>query len=132
MRALVVMTVLLATGAAARLPGLTVGDVWKQHGSLDGQVVRVSGVVNKCAGFSCALRENPSPTARTLSLGSSDTFDRAIQSRLGRPVVVEGTLDARCLHARADRHSGDHDPSKVYICTDRAPELRNPRLVSLQ
>jgi hypothetical protein len=127
-----VTLLLLATGAPARLPGLTVTEVWKQHDALDGQVVRVSGVVTRCAVLSCSLRENPSPSARGLGIGPSQRFDADIQSRLGQPVVIEGVFDAACLHARADRASGNRQARDIVVCTDRAPELRDPRLVSLR
>jgi hypothetical protein len=120
---------LLAASGSARLPGLTVPQVWKQHVALDGQVIRVSGVVVKCQLLGCALRENPSANARSLGLGSSDAFDRAIQSRLGLPVVVEGRLDATCLHGRADRLAGAHGATE-YVCLDRSAELAHPRIVS--
>ena len=129
-RALGLLTLLLAASASARLPGLTVPEVRKQHVALDGQLVRVSGVVLRCEQLGCSLRENPSPTARTLSLGSSPQFDGVIQSRLGLPVVIEGRLDPTCLHSRADGMTGDHGLRDGVICLDRAPELADPRLVS--
>jgi len=131
-RGLCLLTLLLAASGSARLPGLIVPEVWKQHIKLDGQVIRVSGVVLRCQQLGCSLRENPSPSARTLGLGSSPEFDRAIQSRLGLPIVVEGRLKADCLHSRADRLTGNHGRTDIVICTDRAAELVNPRLVSLR
>jgi hypothetical protein len=123
---------ILPAGASARMPGLTMTEVWKQHVALDGQVIRVSGVVKRCETLGCSLMENPGPGARSLSLGDSPQFDKDIQSRLGLPVVVEGRLDATCLHSRADRVFGAHGQKDVVVCLDRAPELREPRLVSLR
>jgi hypothetical protein len=125
------LLLLLAASGSARLPGLTVSDVWRQHAALDGQRIRVSGVVVECRRLSCALRENRSPDARALGLGSSDRFDAAIQSRLGLPIVIEGRLDATCLHGRADRLTGPHG-AKEFICLDRSAELADPRIVSFR
>ncbi len=128
-----VALVLAASGGSARLPRLTVAEVWRQHGALDGQVIRVSGVVLKCERLSCSLRSDLGPDSRGLSLGSSDSFDRAIQSRLGQPVVIEARLNARCLHARADHKSVEHgSPGIIVVCSDRANELVDPRLVPLR
>ena len=131
-RGLALLALLVGASASARLPGLTISEVWKQHVALDGQVIRVSGVVTRCQSLGCSLRENPSPTARTLGLGSSPEFDREIQHWLGLPVVVEGRLDAKCLHSRADRLTGSHRLADIEICMDRASELRDPKIVSLR
>jgi hypothetical protein len=131
-RTLALVMLLPAASGSARMPGLTISEVWKQHASLDAQVIRVSGVVTRCQVLSCSLRENLSPSARTLGLGSSLMFDGAIQSRLGLPVVIEGWLNATRLHSRADRTSCDHGERDVEICLDRASELRELRMVSLR
>jgi len=121
---------LFGAAALARLPGYTVGEVWKNHVALDGKIIRVSGVVTHCELLGCSLLENVGPDSKSLSIGGSDKFDSAIQSRLGMPVVIEGRLDATCLHGMADRKFGQHGVKDVIICTDRASMLEDPRIVS--
>ncbi|WP_152569415.1 MULTISPECIES: hypothetical protein [Sphingomonas] len=114
----------------ARPPAYSIREVWQNHVALDGQVIRVRGVVTDCRALSCSLREHRGPSARTLSLGNSERFDAEVQSTLGLPITVEGRLNAACLHAAADREFGAHGRSEMLVCTDRADMVREPRMVS--
>lgn len=116
--------------APAKGSAYSIREVWKNHVALDGRVIRVRGVVKNCYALSCSLLEHGGRGARRLGIGTSKQFDRAIQSRLGLPVTVEGRFDARCLHAFADREFGDHGRDELVVCTDRASMLHDPKLVS--
>lgn len=132
---MILLAPLVAAGLAelpvpAKPPAYSIREVWQHHGALGGKVIRVRGVVTSCRSLSCSLREHRDKGARTLSIGTSDTFDEKIQSRLGQLVTVEGRLDPTCLHASADREFGHGHSDEVVVCTDRAPELIEPRIVS--
>ena len=109
---------------------LTVSEVWQRHVELDGKVVRVTGVVTRCQRLGCSLRESTQPNARSLGIGTSADFDREVQPLLGGPIVVEGRLDADCLHVAADRAYGEHGRTDIQICSDRASMLKEPVLVT--
>ena len=109
---------------------LSVGVVWARHQQLDGQIIRVSGIVYRCHRLDCQLAEAPGRRAKSLGIGSSPTFDRAIQPYLGHRIIVEARLKARCLHISADRPSDRHGDD-IVVCTDRADELADPKIVAV-
>ena len=117
---------LFASAAAAHDVPLSVGDVWARHHELDGQVLRIRGIVTNCQPLSCQLRESATAKARWLSLGSSTRFDAAVKNELGREIVVEGRLDSTCLHLFADPPSNSRE---IVVCADRFPTIVSPKLI---
>ncbi|WP_300975228.1 hypothetical protein [Sphingomonas sp. LHG3406-1] len=116
--------------APAKPPAYSIREVWQYHQVLDGQVIRVRGIVTKCQDLGCSLREHGGMDARTLAIGTSADFDRRIQSRLGAVVTVEARFDPTCLHDRADKQFGHGGSGEILVCTDRASMLIDPRIVS--
>ena len=57
-------------------------------------------------------------------------FDRDLQARsaIGSEIVVEGRVQRDCFDHQQD--AGD-TAKDVIICSDRAPELANPRLIEV-
>ena len=122
----------LLSGSASAEPvgdALTVADVWQRHHELDGRIVRVSGVVTRCYRYGCNLLASMSENAKWIGMGGTAEFDQTIQPLLGKQIVVEGRLDARCLHASADeKYPANLD---VVVCSDRASVLTDPKLVGV-
>jgi hypothetical protein len=113
---------------------MTVGEVWQEHHRLEGQVVRVEGIITRCYDLSCPLKESVEDGAKWLGIGTSDTFDAEVQSYLGRRIVVEGRLRGECLHTYADPKEQTHRADGEFvgvICTDRSSMLLNPKLVGV-
>jgi hypothetical protein len=105
---------------------LTVDEVVERHHELDGQAIRVRGWLTLCQPLSCSLSSSPQRgDGFSLSIGGSDSFDRAVAGLIGRKIVVDAKLDAKCLHIQVDAEL----PSDVLLCLDRAPVLTSPRLV---
>lgn len=132
-----ILLALLASAAPAELPApakppaYSIREVWQHHAALDGQLLRVRGVVTKCRPLGCSLREHGGKGARSVAIGTSADFDRRIQSRLGELITVEGRFDPTCLHREADRDFPHRMASdEIVVCTDRASMLHSPRLVS--
>jgi hypothetical protein len=118
---LVGFLVLLACASAqARRAPLSVLEVSRQSGVLNGKVIRVTGIVRNCQRLSCALL-SPVNEQHFLSIGKSDSFDRAVQRVLGREIVIEATLNDRCV--------ADFDHGVIPICVDRSNSLANPVLI---
>jgi len=106
--------------AQARPVALSVLDVSRQSEALNGKVIRVTGVVRDCQRLSCALL-SPTDARHFLSIGNSDAFDRSIRRVLGREIVIEATLNNRCVV--------DFDHDVIPICGDRSDSLANPVLI---
>ena len=128
---------LLLTGcvtAQSSSSALSVADVWAKHHELDGQAIRVQGVVTNCYNLGCELYQSANDKSKWLGIGTSDTFDDAVQPFLGRRIIVAGRLRADCLHVFADQdsqtHRADGEPN-VVICTDRASMIMRPELVGV-
>jgi hypothetical protein len=128
---------LLLTGCVTAQPetsALTVADVWARHHELDGKMIRVQGVVTRCYNLGCQLYPSANDQSKWLGIGSSDTFDDAVQPFIGKRIIVSGRLRADCLHASADPdnhlRAEDGQPNFV-ICTDRASMIMAPQLVGL-
>ena len=117
-----------AATAAADPPALTIEEVVARHDELDGQGIRVRGWLTACEPLSCRISAGPNRQDRPhLSIGGSETFDAAVENLIGRQIVLDATLDPKCLHIQVD----DPPPEgKAFICTDRAPVLANPALVA--
>jgi hypothetical protein len=79
----------------------------------DGQVVRLSGWVNRCQPLSCAIEERPTTAqggaGQRLSIAANSKFDDAIRPLLPTYVEFDARLNAQCL--------------TISVCTDRAPAL---------
>ena len=109
---------------------LTVSEVWARHHELDGKLIRVEGVIEQCYRLGGPLKESLGPEAKHLNVGTSESFDVAVQQFVGKRIVVAGRLRTDCMHVSADEDRGERDGS-VIICTDRASMIMNPRIVGL-
>lgn len=121
----------LALLAAAPVPVMSVGDVIAGHEALDGKTVRVRGwLYAACYRFGCAIRARNERLAVQLSIGESSTFDRALEAAnaVGKEIVVEGRVDRTCFDHSKDPGTTVKD---IVICTDRAPQLADPRLIDV-
>lgn len=131
------LCLLLLTGCVTAQSGtsaLTVSDVWAKHHELDGKMIRVQGVVTRCYRLGCQLYQSAGDQSKWLGIGTSDSFDEAVASYLGKRIIVEGRLRADCLHVMADPEEQTHRPDgevNVIICTDRASMIMQPQLVGL-
>jgi hypothetical protein len=79
----------------------------------DGQVVRLSGWVNRCQPLSCAIDERAATAAKGpgehLSIASDDKFDTTLKPLLPTYVEFDARVSAACL--------------STQVCTDRAADL---------
>jgi hypothetical protein len=79
----------------------------------DGQVVRLSGWVNRCQRLSCRIDERaasgPDGPGDHLSIGENQKFDDTVKGLIPTHVEFDARFDAKCL--------------TDVVCTDRAPEL---------
>jgi hypothetical protein len=107
-----------SVSASTSHQSLSISEVAARHEKLDGHRVRVG----------CIIYESPGGNGATLSLGSSPYFDRRVASfaKFDSEIILEGIVDRHCFD-----HSSDpgHDPNDILVCTDRADQIRNPRLV---
>jgi hypothetical protein len=91
----------------------TIAAVRADPRKLDGQVVRLSGWVNRCERLSCSIDErsvtSPGGAGAHLSIASDDKFDSTLKPLLPTYVEFDARVSAACLTTQA--------------CTDRAPEL---------
>jgi len=106
--------------AQAKPAALSVLEVSRRSEGLNGKVVRVTGIVRHCQRLSCALL-SPTNENHFLSIGRSDAFDRDVRRVLGHEIVIEATLDDRCVV--------DFDHNIIPICGDRSNSLANPVLI---
>ena len=110
---------------------LGVREAVERHHELDGQTIRVSGYVPYCKLLDCAIHAKRNSHSKPyLRLGSSEAFDAQVQSWLGKRIVVEGRLEAKCIHLRADPPAPLSSDDELIVCFDRANELRDPKIVS--
>jgi hypothetical protein len=112
-------------------PPLSVDDVVARHEALDGNVVQVRGWIGRCYRFGCILSGSTDKGANWLSLGGSASFDADLERRKaeGHEVIVEGRVKSDCFqHPKGDPR---HDPNNLVICTDRADQLADPRLIEV-
>lgn len=79
----------------------------------DGQVVRLTGWINRCVPLSCAIDERAAAAAngsgQRLSIAGDARFDSIVAPLAPTPVEFDARVDARCL--------------AESVCTDRAPVL---------
>lgn len=91
----------------------TIAAVRADPRKFDGQVVRLSGWVNRCERLSCSIDErsvtSPGGAGAHLSIASDDKFDSTLKPLLPTYVEFDARVSAACLTTQA--------------CTDRAPEL---------
>jgi hypothetical protein len=117
-----------SVSASTSHQSLSISEVAARHEKLDGHRVRVHGWLNSCQRLGCIIYESPGGNGATLSLGSSPYFDRRVASfaKFDSEIILEGIVDRHCFD-----HSSDpgHDPNDILVCTDRADQIRNPRLV---
>jgi hypothetical protein len=131
------LPLILLSGCVTAQPAtsaVSVADVWAHHHEFDGKMIRVHGVVTKCYSLGCRLYQSENDRSKWLSIGTSETFDDAVQPFLGKEIIVEGRLRADCLHVFADTEEETHRPDgevTVVICTDRASMIMQPELVGL-
>jgi hypothetical protein len=121
----------LSVTAGAEAPVLTVPQVIARHEALDGKIVRVRGwLIHRCQRLDCALSARRDDREPSLSLGGSTSFDSALRDARaeGHEILVEGRVNRTCFD-----HSKDpgNDSRELVLCTDRADELANPRLISI-
>ena len=121
---------LTLTGAGPRV--YRSAEVYRDYKELNGKRIRVAGYVRYCEPRSCAIGDEPYDPAdpgggASLSIGSDRDrkFDRRAKRLVGRRIVMEGTLDTRCLLGLV----GDVD-AEVVICADRAEMLKAPKLIA--
>ena len=114
---------------AEKAAAVMIGDVITRYRLLDDAPVRVRGWLGECRRLSCQLYEGADYQGARLSLGASDTFDRRAARLASRWVMVEGRVNAFCLDT--DPHPLPNDEVLVTGCTDRADDLRNPRIVAV-
>ena len=117
-----------ATIPTSEHPALTSAEIWERHHELDGQKIIARGWLQYCEPLGCRITDSRSDRDPGLSIGSSASFDREVTGLIGRQVIVAGELDATCLHISV--HGPNPDGSMV-VCTDRASEIENPRLLKV-
>lgn len=78
----------------------------------EGQVVRLTGYVNRCSPLDCAISERPAAApggiGQLLSIATDPKFDATIRPLVPTYVEFDARFDAECV---------------VGFCTDRAPVL---------
>lgn len=105
----------------------------QRHEELDGKRVMITGWLVECQPLSCALLNNldglDDDDFHYISLGESLEFDRSVARFEGRPhlVEVEGIIRRTCFSHQND--VGIDLGGDIIVCTDRADQLRNPRLL---
>ena len=90
----------------------TIAAIHDNPTKFDGQVVRLTGFVNRCSALDCAISERPATAAgshgQLLSIAGDPKFDATIGPLLPTYVEFDARFDATCV---------------VGLCTDRAPVL---------
>ena len=107
-------------------------ELFAKHVELDGKSVRATGYLTICKRTYCeiAARKNRKDRANSrLSIGSSDWFDRRVRNLVGRKIIVEGVLNAECMHSAADKTYPHGEVENPVICLDRANQLKSPKLI---
>lgn len=104
-----------------------VRDVVRNSNKLDGKVIRVVGIVYRCQQLGCDLLDAKKPAEFGFGLGTNPGFDEEVRLNLRKKIIVEGQVDATCLHQ--GERSLPTGQTEMIICTDRASVLKNPKLV---
>lgn len=126
------MSILFALLAAAT--PMMVSSVEADHRALVGRKILIMGWQTECQHLSCAICDQPPKilhdgaeewVGNCLSIATSQSFDRAVYRRraVHRQVLIEAEVGG-CF---ADINEDD----EIVICTDRASQLRRPRLVKI-
>jgi hypothetical protein len=114
--------------ACATTPNFAIAEIESRHEKLDGKRVRVTGWLRDCWYLSCHITAERGQKGPDLSLGASTLFDRAVGPfrKQEIEIEVEGIVGRPCFD-----HSNDpgRDPNLIEVCTDRADQLRRPRLL---
>ena len=101
---------------------VTIQDVRRDPYRWTGRWVRIEGFINRCLPLECAISERASThrgdQGLTLSIAAVQSFDDWVQPMLPVRVTLVAKVDTACL--------GD------AICTDRAPDLREPYVMPLE
>lgn len=82
-----------------------------------GKWVELTGWMHRCSSMDCALFERPNGKGMSLSFEGAETFDAWIRPLLPTQVRVVSRIDSECL---------------LDLCTDRAPVLRQPYVMTLR
>ena len=126
----VVLTTLSLAACVGQLPHLTIAEVNSRHEALNGKRIIVTGWLTSCKRYDCSISLKPDGQTVELRIGGSRDFDRSVAAFAGKAIQieVEGTVDRACFDHRKDP---GHDPDLIEVCTDRANQLSNPRLVRI-
>jgi hypothetical protein len=99
--------------------GTTIAAIRADPKRFDGQVVRLSGWVNRCEPLFCWIEErratSPDGAGGHLSIASSDKFDSTVKPLLPTYVEFDARVDATCLTPSVG--------NEIKVCADRVPEL---------
>ena len=128
MSRLLALLIVACTPVPERAP-LTVREVVEQYEQLDGKIVRVVGVVYGCQMLGCSLLDAGHPRDYSFGLGTAPGFDEQMRLHLRKRIIVEGRLDATCLHTGETKLPNGQ--IGVIICTDRASVLKDPKLIEV-
>jgi hypothetical protein len=116
---------LCACAAGPRERPLTVREVVENAQTLDGEVVVVSGWIERCHRISCGIFESADEVDRDfpyyLSIGSSRWFDAFAQRAGPTHVVLRARLRSRCISDPATRI--------IAACADRPGTLEPIALI---
>jgi hypothetical protein len=112
-------------GGAQDDKSITVQDLLRDQGKLNGQTVVVRGYLRECTAQSCFLywRQQDWSSRRSpyyVSIGPDAAFDAAVSGHLPAKVTVKGQLDTRCAN----------NPPKFSTCPGRAAALTHPEVVA--
>ena len=94
--------------------------------------MRVRGwLLERCYRFGCSISASNDTASERLSIGGSKSFDLALSQAnvRGREILVEGRVKRDCFaHPKGDPA---FDPNIISVCTDRADQLANPKLIKI-
>lgn len=111
--ALLMAAQIVPAPAPAKPVATTIAAIRANPKKFDGQVVRLTGYVNRCAALDCGIEERPASSAggpgQRLSISADSKFDATIAPLLPTYVEFDARLNAQCLI--------------TAICSDRAPVL---------
>jgi hypothetical protein len=111
--ALLFLTPIVAAPAEPKPIAATIAAIRANPKRFDGQVVRLSGWVNRCQRLSCSIDERPAIShggaGEHLSIEENQKFDDVIRPLLPTYVEFDARVNAACL--------------TTQVCIDRGPEL---------
>jgi hypothetical protein len=111
--ALLLLAQIVAASAEPKPIATTIAAIRANPKRFDGQVVRLSGWLNRCQRLSCSIDERSATShggaGEHLSIGSNQKFDDTIRPLLPTYVEFDARVNAACLTAE--------------VCIDRGPEL---------